>query len=223
MAIQNWIKVDPQTVPAGERDETRFFNEAIGETTAAASGATAADREDIAMMAIESQRKGDGRLDAARCRGTARNHAKQCHRCKQGKLHKFAGFTPQTALALLGDDALLPLAERKSPWSGRAPSHRPDYYLCRREANAAFGKRLDALPDGLREVAYLIDASHDILPPPTNRERAALLTKLTGELWTPRRYRRTLGRLKRRLLKQHAEKLRRILCGRGQVRPCDSM
>ena len=219
-ANNNWIKVDPQTVPAEEREETRFVNEAFSKVTAAASGVVA-DKEDIVMMAFATELrryKQDGKLDNARCCGMSRNYAKQCHKCKQGKLHKFAGFSPQASLDVLGDDALLPIADRKSPWAGRAMSHRPDYYICRREANAEFGKRLNALPDGLREVACLIDATHDIYPPPTNREMAAMLTRETGKLWTLRRFRRTLGKLKRLLLERNPEKLRRILCGRGQFR-----
>ena len=214
----NWITLDPKMVPAEQREKTRFFNEALGEVAEAARGAADADKEDVIMMSIEIEcRQKDGQLKIDRCKGAARNIVKQCHKCKTGQQHKFARFVPQTSLDVVGDDKVRPLAEGKSPWAGHTKPHLPNHYLIRREANASFGRRLNALPDGLREVALVIDATHDVYPSPTNREKAEILTRLTGEPWTVRRYRRAFGRLKKYLLERYLEKLRRISERRGQL------
>lgn len=216
---KNWIKIDPETVPAEQREKTRFFNEAVEKVAEAANGAADADREDVVMMSIEVEcRQEDRQPKFDRCKGTANNIVKQCRKCRTGQQHKFAGFVPQDSLHVVGDDTVFSLAECKSPWVGYVPPRLPHYYVTRREANASFGRRLDALPDGLREVAAVIDATHDAYPTPTNREKAEMLTRLTGELWTERRYRRVFGYLKRFLLGRYPEKLRRISSRRGQLR-----
>lgn len=218
---QNWIEVDPETVPADERAATRFCNEAQGKVQAAA-WAAGADAEDVAAMAIAAAVTENPQApDVAKAVTRAKFDARSC--AERKRHHLGAGYLPQSVHELCGDEEVAARIDAEEPSSShpwRAPQPPPPYArLIRAEGLKWRHDALAPLPRPLQLLALKLDrhyaddyARNREGKPPRLTQKALCdyLTAKTGRAWSEDQVWRGIAALRRYFRKNFAGEARKI-------------